>query len=194
MIRPDPSHLILPACVVAILPALAWLTMGRLPLMVFAFAFGGGFLLYAATLWRRRIDAPQIIVPYLLTVMLFILHVGEEYLTDFELTVSKINGAPVPEEGFMLIAAFLAPIMWIGGAIAVLKNWRFGDYFLCTFFFAMILAELSHFAFPFVVDGTFHYESGMWTAALPLIPAVYGLNKMMHLMRQSAAGLRNPAS
>ena len=187
MSRSDPSNLILPLLVVVALPALAWIAMGRLPLLVFSFAFGGGFLIYVATLWRRHVDASTIIQPYLLTVMLFILHVGEEYLTDFEVTVSKINGAPVPETGFMLIAAFLAPILWIGGAIAILRNWRFGDYFVCTFFFAMIIAELSHFAFPFVIDGTFHYESGMWTAALPLFPAIYGMHKLMRQMQQPPA-------
>ena len=97
MTQRDPRNLILPLGVVIGLPVIAWLTMGRLPLIVFTFAFGGGFVLYVVTLWRQRIDAAQVIVPYLLTVMLFILHVGEEYLTDFELTVSKINGAPVPE-------------------------------------------------------------------------------------------------
>lgn len=183
----DPKDLILPLCVVIALPTLAWMTMGRLPLIIFGFAFGGGFVLYLATLWRKRFEATRVIIPYLLTVMLFILHVGEEYLTDFEVTVSKINGAPVSETGFMLIAAFLAPMMWIGGAIAILKGWRFGDYFLCTFFFAMILAELSHFVFPFVIDGTFHYESGMWTAALPLIPAIYGLSIVMGEMRAETA-------
>ena len=47
----------------------------------------------------------------------------------------------------------------------------------------MILAELSHFVFPFLIDGTFHYESGMWTAALPLLPAFYGLNIVMREIR-----------
>jgi len=39
---------------------------------------------------------------------------------------------------------------------------------------AMMFAELSHFIFPFMEDGTFHYVSGMYTAAIPLFPAAYG--------------------
>ncbi len=46
---------------------------------------------------------------------------------------------------------------------------------VASFSVAMVFAELAHFVFPFVEDGTFHYVSGMYTAALPLIPAGYGL-------------------
>ena len=76
-------------------------------------------------------------------------------------------------------AAFLAPIIWIGGAILLLEKTQFGYYALSAFFVAMTIAELSHFIFPFMEDGTFHYASGMYTAALPLIPAFYGLRVVL---------------
>ncbi|MCB1517417.1 MAG: HXXEE domain-containing protein [Hyphomicrobiaceae bacterium] len=181
----DPKHLILPGIIAIILPTLAFTFGGLIPGMVFVFAFVGGLIFYILTLWRTRIDATRILVPYLLTVILFIVHVYEEYLTHFEVTVTKMSGFEVSQFVLLTIAAFMAPIMWTAGAIFMLKRWRFGDFFLCTFFFAMLLAELTHYIFPFVIDGTFHYESGMYTAFLPLIPAAYGLRQMLLALNQA---------
>ena len=52
------------------------------------------------------------------------------------------------------------------------------------FFVAMMLAELSHFIFPFMEDGTFHYFPGMWTAALPLLPAAWGRSRSRSTVRR----------
>ena len=179
----EPKHLILPVATVVTAAVVGFTQMGWVPAIVFTVAFGGGFFLYIATAWQRPFDTFKVIVPYLLTIMLFIVHVYEEYVTDFELLVSKLVGHQVPETNFLFVAAFMAPFLWVGGAVMLIKRWAFGYYFLCAFFIAMVIAELAHFVFPFVIDGTFHYESGMYTAALPLIPAFYGLHVMLREIR-----------
>ena len=149
--------------------------MGTLPAVVFTVVSVGGFILWMTTTYRTPIDPHKIIVPYLLTVILFIVHVYEEYLTDFEGLVSDISGFHVLERDFLTVAAFTAPVLWLAGAILLIKRTHVGYYMLSFFFVAMAIAELSHLVFPFLQDGTFHYTSGMYTAALPLIPACYGL-------------------
>ncbi|MCH7976309.1 MAG: HXXEE domain-containing protein, partial [Bacteroidetes bacterium] len=124
---------------------------------------------------KTPVDPQKIIVPYLLSVILFIAHVYEEYITDFEGLVSDISGVHVLERDFLTVAAFIAPVLWLVGAVLLLKRTDIGYYLLSFFFVGMTVAELSHFVFPFLEDGTFHYTSGMYTAALPLIPAAYGL-------------------
>lgn len=181
----ETKNLALPLTVAIGMPLIAYLLIGVMPTVVFTLAFGGGFVLYMGTLWRVRIDTVKILVPYLITVIFFIMHVYEEYLTDFEQVAGALSGRVVPEENFMTIAGFLGPILWISGAILILLRRPFGDYFLCMFFFAMMIAELTHFIFPFLIDGTFHYESGMYTAALPLIPAAYGFRQMLLMMQES---------
>lgn len=171
--------LVLPILLICIIVAIGYVMLGLVPAIVFSVAFGGGLILYMATAWRTPFDPRKVIVPYLLTVMLFLVHTYEEYLTDFEVLVSTLAGRTVPEADLLFVIAWLAPFIWIGGAIALIKQWAVGYYFLCAFFVAMTIAELAHFVFPFVIDGTFHYESGMYTAALPLIPAYYGLYVMM---------------
>ncbi len=160
---------------IVLLIVMALLLLGKLPAVVFAFAAIGGFVLWLFTTYKHPVDPQKIIVPYLFAVILFIVHVYEEYLTDFEVALVDITGFHVLEKNFLTVAAFFAPVMWLTGAILILKKTQVGYYFLSFFFFAMAIAELSHFVFPFLKDGTFHYVSGMYTAALPLIPAGYGL-------------------
>jgi hypothetical protein len=179
----DTRKLVLPVALIAVMVAIAYVVLGFIAAIVFAVAFGGGLVLYTVTAWRTEFDTLKVIVPYLLTVMLFMIHTYEEYLTDFENTVSALAGRTVPEFELLSIVAWLAPLLWIAGAVMLIKRWAFGYYFLCAFFVAMTVAELSHYIFPFVIDGTFHYESGMYTAALPLITAYYGLYVMMQEIR-----------
>lgn len=155
--------------------SMALVLLGRIPAIVFAVASIGGFVLWIATTYRTPIDGSKVIVPYLLAVMLFIVHVYEEYVTDFEVAMTDITGFHMLERDFLTVAAFAAPLLWIGGAVLILKKTQLGYYFLSFFFIAMTIAELTHFVFPFLEDGTFHYVSGMYTAALPLLPAGYGL-------------------
>lgn len=154
---------------------MALVLLGQIPAVIFSVASVGGFLLWLATTYRTPIDTEKVIVPYLLTIIFFVIHVYEEYLTDFEVAMTDITGFHMLERNFLTVAAFVAPILWITGAILLIKKTHLGYYFLSFFFVAMVLAELSHYIFPFLEDGTFHYVSGMYTAAIPLIPAMYGL-------------------
>lgn len=162
---------------------MALVLLGQIPAVIFAVASVGGFLLWLATTYRTPIDTQKVIVPYLLTILLFIVHVYEEYLTDFEVAMTDITGFHMLERNFLTVAAFFAPILWITGAILLIKKTHIGYYFLSFFFVAMTIAELSHYIFPFLEDGTFHYVSGMYTAAMPLIPAAYGLYVMLREIR-----------
>ena len=154
---------------------MAYNFLGKIPAVVFSVASIGGFILWLFTTYKTPINPHKVIIPYLVTVILFIMHVYEEYLTDFEVAITDIFGFHVNEPTFLTIAAFLGPILWITGAILILKKTQFGYYFLSFFIVAMTMAELSHYIFPFLENGTFHYVSGMYTAALPLIPAGYAL-------------------
>ncbi|RDY58719.1 hypothetical protein [Flagellimonas nanhaiensis] len=163
----------------------AFIFLGKIPALIFSSASIGGFLLWIFTTFRTPISTRKIIVPYLFTVMLFIIHVYEEYITDFEVAMTEITGFHMLEKNFVTIAAFAAPILWVTGAILIIKETRVGHYLLCFFFVAMTISELSHFVFPFIHDGTFHYVSGMYTAIFPLIPASYGLYIMMESVKKN---------
>jgi hypothetical protein len=131
---------------------------------LFSVAFIGGFALWMATTCRTPIDAGRIIVPYLMLVILFDIQVYEEYVTHVEVTLARLSGAGVTQGQFLTIAAFSAPIVWLLGAVTMLRGWRFGWFLGSSFLFAMMFAEPLHLLAPFLAGGTFHYTSGLFTA------------------------------
>lgn len=137
--------------------------------LLFSAAFAGGFILWLLTTFRQPVEPDKIIVPYLITVIFFIVHVFEEYVFHIERVLTQLSGFEVTQQKFLIIAAFAAPVVWLSGAVMLIKRWDFGYFFVSTFLFGMMFAELSHFVSPFLEDGTFHYSPGMFTALLPVI-------------------------
>jgi hypothetical protein len=170
---------------VAVAATVGYVLIGAVAAVVFAVAFGGGIVLWLATTYRTQVDPLKLIIPYLVTVIFFIVHVYEEYITDFEAAMTDVTGLHVLEKNFLTATAFTAPILWLTGAILLLKRTHAGYYFLSVLYVNMIVAELAHFVFPFMEDGTFHYVSGMYTAALPLLPASYGLYITLREIRRT---------
>jgi len=70
-------------------------------------------------------------------------------------------------------AVALIPGLALVGYLTVGFEWPFGYFFVSTFLFGMMFAELSHFFGPFMEGGTFHYTPGMYTAILPIIGGWY---------------------
>lgn len=172
---------------VAFILILTFNLMGPIPTIVFTIPLGGGLVLWLKTTYRIQVDPLKLIVPYLLTMIFFIIHVYEEYLTDFEVAMTDISGFHVLEQDFLTITAFLGPVIWLSGAILLLKRIHAGYYFMSSMYVGMILGELAHFVFSFLEDGTFHYVSGMYTAAIPLFPAAYGLYITLREIRNASS-------
>jgi hypothetical protein len=153
------------------------------PALLFSAALLGGLVVWAATTLRTPIDPGRIIVPYLVTVILFLVHVLEEYITHIEQLLSTISGHTITQPNFLLLAAFFAPAFWVAGAALLLKGSQWGEYIASTFYFGMIAGELSHFIFPFMEDGHFHYASGMITAVPLIASAAYTLRLTVRAVR-----------
>ena len=156
---------------------------------LFSVAFIGGLILWLLTTYRTPIDPQTIIVPYLVTVILFIVHVYEEFVAHVEHLLTKLSGLPVTQTDFLVIAAFSAPIVWLLGAVMVLKRWPFGYFFVSTLLFGMMFAELSHFFSPFMESGTFHYSPGMYTAILPIIGGWYVFRIILREMSKERSNM-----
>jgi|GEM_PF-476209 len=171
----DNMDLIAPLLFALILTLVVYIVMGLTPTLVIGGAAFCGLLMYLKTSFRAHFDTMKVIVPYLMSVVFFIIHVYEEYVFGFEKVVAALNGHPFTQFKLLTMAGFLAPAAWIIGAILIIKRWALGYYFLAFFFVAMTVAELTHFIFPFILYGHFTYTAGVYTAALPLIPAWYGL-------------------
>lgn len=164
-----------PGLFIIFLSLFTYYLAGKIGPIIIGGAGAGGFLLYLKTGYKYRFDTSKVIIAYLLTLIFFILHVYEEYIFGFEKVASALSGQEVSQRSLLTFAAFFAPVMWISGAILIIKKWALGYYFLAFFFVAMTIAELTHFIFPFILYGEWRYTAGVATAAIPLIPAWYGL-------------------
>lgn len=168
------------------------------PAVLLSFAFVGGLALWLTTTFRTPIEPRTIIGPYLVTVIVFIVHVSEEYVSHIERSLTTISGVAITQTDFLIVAAFAAPIIWLAGAVMVLKGWAFGYFFVSTFLFGMMFGEVSHVAFPIMEDGTFHYSAGMLTAVLPITSAWYTFilvrREIGRTKRGALAGPMTPAA
>jgi hypothetical protein len=176
---------------IVIFIGLLYLTFRHLgfPAGMFCTAFVGGFIIWLPTTYRTRVEPSRIIVAYLATAIFFILHVFEEFSTHIEFVMTRLTGLHVSQKDFLTVAAFIAPVIWLTGAVMVLKRWHFGYFLMSVFFFGMMFGEPSHYIFPFVLDGHFHYVSGMYTAALPSVAGWISFFITLHEIRRSNSAL-----
>ena len=186
--RPSPSTLSLVGIAAMILGLimLGYVLMGPLPALIFTVFLLGGTVPWYLTSYGRPVDPGPIVVPYLLTVILFIVHVAEEYFTDFWIAIGELGGRTVTLDQFLLVAAFIGPLFWLTGLVLLIRRKEIGNYMTWAFLVAMMLSELSHFVFPFASEGSFTYFSGLYTAALPLVPAAVCAYRIVKQSRDSS--------
>jgi len=161
------------------------------PAGLFSATFIGGFVVWMLTTYRVTVDPQVIVVPHLVTVMLFIVHVYEEFVAHIEVVMTRLTGVQVSQAIFLTVAAFIAPIIWIAGLVMVQKRWAFGYFLVSVFYFGMMFGELTHFIFPVILDGRFHYMAGMYTALLPSLAAWYTFTLVWHNVREARRQLRS---
>lgn len=164
------NSIFLVAAFIVMLALSGYFTVGFAGLL-FSVAFIGGLVFWLLTTYRTPVEPFAIVAPYLVTVVCFIIHVYEEYVSHIERTLSHLSGTAVSQGDFLFIAAFSAPIVWLIGAIMVLKRWSFGYFLMSTFLFGMMFGELLHFISPLLEGGDYHYSAGMYTAILPIVSA-----------------------
>lgn len=151
--------------------ALGYVLLGPIAAAVFAVFLGGSLVTWRLTTYGRPAEPGPIVVPYLLAVILFVVHVGEEYFTDFWVVLGSLTGRDISQANFVIVAALVGPILWLLGLVLFYVRTEIGNWLVWAFVVAMTVSELVHFVFPFMAYGEFGYFSGLYTAALPLIPA-----------------------
>jgi hypothetical protein len=139
-----------------------------------------GFVVWLRTTLERP-PAPGAVLPaYLLTLVLFLFHVVEEYAFDFAGRIAAAAHVQWTEAQFVEVIVLLGPAIWIAGAIAIYRRHPLGNFIVWFFFIGMMLGEPTHLlVFPLMEGGRYHYFPGMWSALLPMAPAVYGIWRML---------------
>jgi hypothetical protein len=177
-----------------------YLQAGPMVVGIVCGAMLGGFIVWIRTTLRRP-PAPGTILPaYLLGLALFLLHVLEEYAFDFAPRIAAAAHVRWTEPEFVAVIVLFGPAIWIAGTIGIYRRHPLGNYIAWFFFIGMILGEPAHMlVFPFLEGGRYHYFPGMWTALFPMVPAAYGIWRMISghpgaITSSSPSSPRTPSS
>ena len=171
------------ALVAAFIPTYATLLYLQAGLMVVGIVCGAmvaGFVVWLRTTVRRP-PRPAVVLPaYLLALALFLVHVLEEFVFDFAGRIAAAAHVQWTEAQFVQVIVLLGPAIWIAGTIGIHKRHPLGNYVAWFFFIGMMLGEPAHYlVFPFLEGGRYHYFPGMWTALFPMVPAAWGIRRML---------------
>ena len=179
---------------------------------------GSGLLGFILWLWSYRrgpIDPAVILPPFLLTIACLEFHMIEEYLTGFGPAMSRLFDISWTERGFLLVFAFIGPIIYALTALGLYRRNPLAGFIACFIFIGPGVAEFTHFIFPLiqpailpdnpnavtqVVNGQLvesmpnyfiettgrYYFPGLYTAVLPMIPGIYGIYAVVRERRRSS--------
>lgn len=176
------------ALVAVFIPTYATLLYLQAGLMVVAIVCGAmvaGFVVWLRTTVHHPPAASAILPAYVLALALFLLHVLEEYAFDFAARIASATHVQWSEAQFIEVIVLLGPAIWIAGAIGVYKRHPLGNYIAWFFFIGMMVGEPTHLlVFPFLEGGRYHYFPGMWSALFPMVPASYGIWRMLSGRRE----------
>lgn len=141
--------------------ALGYVSFGGWTTLVFAFGFLGGFILWFLAPAKPPFSAIQL--PYVLAMVLFVLHRVEERVSGFFPTLAEVTGVSVPSiTSLPIVLLVIASVGgWLLSPILVSRGYAFGYYLVWTFFAAMGITELAHFIFPLFADRPYGYFPGM---------------------------------
>jgi len=171
------------AIVAVFIPTYATMLYLQAGLMVVGIVAGSmvaGFIIWLRTTVRRPPTPAAILPAYLLALALFLFHVLEEYEFDFAGRIAAAAHVQWTEAQFVEVIVLLGPAIWIAGAVAIHHRHPLGNFIAWFFFVGMIVGEPTHLlVFPLMEGGRYHYFPGMWSALAPMVPAAYGIWRML---------------
>ncbi|HQX04643.1 MAG TPA: hypothetical protein PKZ44_11060 [Flavobacterium sp.] len=157
---------------------LGFIMLGLIPMILFAFGFLGGLILWL--IFPATLEFKSVRIPYFLTLGLFIVHKVEEKYMDFFPRLSEITNVPVPEvNSFTVYLLYAFAGAWLFIPYLVKKKYEFGYYLTWTFFTSMGVTELAHFIFPFFTNESYGYFPGMWSVIFLAPVAWWGLYRLL---------------
>ena len=200
-------------CITA--PVMGYINIGLPPVIIVGGSAVIAFFCWYFTYLRNPVD-PAIILPlFIFTVAALQIHILEEYLTGFGPAMSRLFNIPWSEKSFLIIFAIVGPTIYTLTSLGLYYKIPFAGFIAWFIFIGPGVAEFTHFIFPlltpkiqpsninsisqfirgvpienmpnyFYKTTGKYYFAGMWTAALPMIPGVYSIYR---LIKVQAGGL-----
>jgi hypothetical protein len=193
-----------------IFPVMGYVYIGLPPVIIVGGSAVVAFFCWYFTYLRNPVD-PAIILPlFIVTVAGLQIHILEEYLTGFGPAMSRLFSIPWSEKSFLIIFAIVGPTIYTLTSLGLYYKIPVAGFIAWFIFIGPGVAEFSHFIFPLLTPklqpsnihpisqliqgipienmpnyyykttGTYYF-AGMWTAALPMIPGVYSIYRLIKL-------------
>ncbi len=131
------------------------------------------------TTFKQSIDSKRILSLYNLTLIVLMIHLIEEYFMDFPGSIGMTFKINFHMDIFIIIIIMAGYILWITGGMLLYYGNPLGYYISWLLFLGMIPVQLSHFYYPLVEGGSYHYYPGMYTALLPVITSGIGIYRII---------------
>ena len=195
----------------------AYRTIGLAPVLIVGGSSLIGMVMWIRTYLKSPLDPNVILPPFLLTVAGLETHMAEEYLTGFGPAMSRLFDVSWTESSFLMVFAFIGPTLYSLTALGLYKRVPLAGFLAWFILIGPGVAEFTHFIFPLmepavlpdlaapvsqaVSNGRFvanmpnywreatghYYFSGMYTAALPMIPGMWGIVRIVRAARAARA-------
>ena len=193
-------------CLIA--PIVGYINIGLPPVVIVGGSAGIAFFCWYFTYLKNPVD-PAIILPlFIITVAALQIHILEEYLTGFGPAMSRLFNVPWSEKSFLIIFAIVGPTIYTLTSLGLYYKMPFAGFIAWFIFIGPGVAEFTHFIFPLltpkiqpsninlvsqIIKGipienmpNYYYKAtgkyyfaGMWTAALPMIPGIYSIYRLI---------------
>lgn len=166
-------------------------TAGIMPTIIVCGSMTAGLIGWSLTSIHLPTDPRRVLPIYLMTAAMLYLHILEELIYDFGPRIGALTGTGWTQAEFMLEFAFVLPMAWILGGLALYFRHPLGGFMAWFIFVGMFLGEPTHLlVFPLLEGGRYHYFPGMWTALLPMVMGFWGLHVILADWRLQRRGRR----
>jgi len=186
--KPSVLPIIAVALAILTLSTIMFIRIGFAPVLIIGGSGVIAYFVWLATTYQRPAN-PQTILPlYLAAVAAQMIHMVEEYVTDFPGEFSRLFHLNLFNRDFFVITFMgVFGALWLLTALGLLYRNPIANFMLWFFLIGPGLANsVAHFSFP-LFSGHFHYFPGLVTVLLPTIFTILVIRVLLREHKQFKA-------
>jgi len=168
--KPSVFPIIAVASAILTFGTIMFIRIGPAPVLIIGGSAAIAYFVWLATTYKHPVNPHTILPLYLAGVAAQMIHMAEEYATDFPGEFSRLFNLNLFNRDFFAITfmgAFGA--LWLLTALGLLYRNPIANFMLWFFLIGPgLVNSVAHFSFPFF-SGHFHYFPGLITVLLPTI-------------------------
>lgn len=150
-----------------------------------------GFFFWLKYSYGKPTEPFALIPPFSIMLAALFIHIMEEYYMDFPQAISALFQVDFSKQTFLLVFEQLGPIVYFLVIAGLAVRNEFSNFFASFLVIGMGIAEVTHFIFPIIAGGPYHYFPGMYTAILPMITGIWTMTVVIKDSKRKALNSRS---